>query len=271
MKGTLVIAVLVCALMLPTASSASSSAEAGKITVAAASDLQYAFTEVGKAFTRKTGIEVVFTFGSSGQFSQQIVNGAPYDLFASADDLNINRVLNAGAGDPTTRKLYAYGRIVIWQRKGSNFRIRKLADLRNSAIRTIAIAEPRTAPYGQAAVAALQTARVYGDVESKFVYGTNIAATQQLVSTGNADVGVIALSLALAPQFAGASWSLIPTSLYPRLAQTLVVTTKNSAQAGLAKQFIAFEQSKPAQTIMRKYGFLLPGQKPPVIRVNPGA
>ena len=158
---------------------------------------------------------------------------------------------------------------MIWQREGSKFRIRKLADLRNPAIRTIAIAEPRTAPYGQAAVAALQTARVYGDVNSKFVYGTNIAATQQLIATGNADVGIIALSLALAPQWSKASWTLIPTSLYPRLAQTLVVTTKESGQAAAAKRFVTYLASKPGKATMLKYGFLLPGQKPPVLRVDP--
>lgn len=231
----------------------------GKLLVAAAADLRLAFTEMGAAFTRQTGNEVTFTFGSSGQLAQQIAQGAPYDLFASADISWVDTVIAAGEGDKTTKRLYAYGRLVLWSRKDKGLVVKRLSDLRKPEIRTVAIANPEHAPYGKAAKQALVAAGVYDEIKAKLVYGENIAATMQLAQTGNADVGIVALSLAITST---GTWKLVPTILHNPLAQTLVVTGQGG-QAALAKRFIAFQASKAGRTIMRKYGFLLPGERPP--------
>ena len=234
---------------------------ADQINVAAASDLIPAFTELGKAFTKATGIKVVFTFGSSGQLAAQTINGAPFDVFASADTRYIDEVVDADAGDPKTRKLYAFGRLTLWTSKGSKFEPRTLAGLRDPAIKVVAIADPAHAPYGRAAQQALQSSRVWDSIKDKLVYGQNISATQQLVATGNADVGIIALSLSIAAK--GSNWTLVPASLHTPLAQMLVVTSRDLARVPLAKKFIQFEDGKVGRAIMERYGFLLPGQKLP--------
>jgi molybdate transport system substrate-binding protein len=229
---------------------------APEILVGAASDLRVAFEELGAAFTEETGTKVTFTFGSSGQLAQQIENGAPYDLFASADIGYVDAVIEAGRGVPATKETYAFGRIVIWSRTVAYPDVQALTD---PAIRNLAIANPEHAPYGVAARQALESAGVYEDAQPRLVYGENVSDTLRLAQSGNADAAIVALSLAIPSDGA---WTLVPEELHEPLEQALVVTGAGE-QARLAQEFAAFVASEQGREVMRRYGFLLPGDPAP--------
>ncbi|GIU86499.1 MAG: molybdate ABC transporter substrate-binding protein [Acidimicrobiia bacterium] len=237
---------------------ADTGAPAGEITVAAASDLRPAFEELGEAFRRDTGTRVTFVFGSSGQLREQILNGAPFDLFASANVEYADEVVEAGRGDASTKADYAYGRIVLWTRDPADLpdAIGGLADAR---YRRIAIANPRHAPYGVAAEQALRATGVYDDVERRLVYGENVSDTFRIARSGNADVAIVALSLAIAD---GGRYRLVPDDLHEPLRQTLVVTS-TGARGEAARAFAAFVSSPAGREVMVRYGFVLPGERLP--------
>ena len=225
------------------------------ITVAAASDVRPAFDVLADLFATATGAKVTFSYGSSGQLRQQIVNGAPFDLFASADVAYINEVIAAGRGVASTKSDYAYGRIVLWTADQSG-KPSKMEDLVGDRFRRIAIANPDHAPYGLAAKQALQTAGIYDQVADRLVLGENIAETFQIAKSGNADVGIVALSLAIAN---GGSYTLVPTDLYQPLRQALVVTGIGP-NAVTAAAFAAFVSSPKGRIVMNRFGFVLPGE-----------
>lgn len=218
--------------------------------VGAASDLRPAFTELGRRYEQQTGQRVTFTFGASGQLAKQITNGAPYALFASASIDYVDEVLAAGVGDRATRAIYAYGRLVVWS---PNRRIR-LSELVSGAIRTVAIADPEHAPYGKAAAQALRAAGLAGAVRPKLVYGDNVAATQQLAASGNADAAIIARSLA---QSSSGMFTPVDPALHRPIAQGLVVTGRGAA-AEQARAFVELLSSPAGQRILREDGFTLP-------------
>ncbi len=221
--------------------------------VAAASDLRPAFTELGRRYEQQTGQRVTFTFGASGQLAKQLANGAPFALFASASIDYVDEVLEAGVGDRSTRAIYAYGRLAVW----SPERRYALTDLTDAGVRTIAIANPGHAPYGKAAVEALRAAGLYGRVQPKLVYGDNVAAAQQLAASGNADVAVIARSLALN---SGGALTAVDPALHAPLAQGLLVTGRGAA-AEQARRFIELLRSSEGQSVLRDDGFILPGER----------
>ena len=223
------------------------------ITIAAASDLRPAFEELAPVFTEATNINVTYSFGSSGQLREQIKNGAPFDVFASANTDFVEDVIAAGKAIESTKTAYAVGRIVLWAASGTSAP-QSLTDLTSSQYRTIVIANPSHAPYGIAAQQAMQSAGVWDQLQSRLVYGENISDAMQILKSGNADVGIIALSLALAND---ASYVLIPDSLHQPLLQSIVVTTKG-ARTAAAQQFIDFLISDRGQEIMNKYGFVAP-------------
>lgn len=230
---------------------------AEEIRIAAAADLRFAMDEVVSLF-KKThpadSIDVVY--GSSGKFQAQIQNGAPFDLFFSADIALPKKLAEEGL-TASEAQPYAIGRIVLWHRNGSSPASR-LSDLARADIKHIAIANPKHAPYGQRAVEALQAAQVWGSVENKLVYGENIAQTAQFVQTGNADIGIIALALALTPEFsASGRYSLIPAELHQPLEQGFVVL-KRAENKALARAFAAFFANAETRNILHKYGFSLP-------------
>jgi molybdate transport system substrate-binding protein len=233
------------------------------LVVAAASDLRPAFELLGQRFEDEHDVEVVFDFGSSGQLAQRILEGAPFDVFASADAGFVDQVLDAGIGDRTTRATYAFGRIVLWADAaawGGWTSLEELAD--DPDVTTIAIANPDHAPYGLAAEQALGTTGVLPDVADRLVFGENIADTQRLVETGNADVGVIALSLAIAADERGVGeWVLLDEGLHDPLQQDLVVTKTDGDRAELGRSFITLVDSERGREVMRRYGFLLPGDE----------
>jgi len=232
--------------------------------IAGASDLRPAFTLLGEAFEEATGEQVVFNFGSSGQLAQQLIEGAPMDVYASANVSFVEQVLDAGVGDPSTQATYAYGRLTIWSPDDAWRDWQSLDDVAgDDGVRIIAIANPEHAPYGLAARQALETAGVLDVVEPRLVFGENISDTQRLAASGNAAVAIIALSLALAADETGdGRWTLLDDALHESLQQDLVVITQDPARAELATRFIDYVNSEDGRRVMRRFGFQLPGEEP---------
>lgn len=237
----------------------SASAHAEKITIAAAADLKFAMDEVVASFKKANpGDELEVIYGSSGKFQTQIQQGAPYDLYFSADIAFPRELAKAGfAASEVTR--YAVGRIVLWSASMDASKM-TLASLADPKIAHIAIANPKHAPYGKRAEEALRATGLWDKIEPKIVYGENIAATAQYVQSGNAQVGIIALALALSPELAskGGYW-LIPDNLHAPLEQGFIIT-KRAEHSALAKRFTVYMSGKPARDVMTRYGFVLPGE-----------
>jgi molybdate transport system substrate-binding protein len=238
--------------------SAAAQPSAGTLTIAAASDLTPAFEELGAQFTQQTDTPVVFNFGSTGQLAQQIESGAPFDLFYAANKSFIENLNTKGLVISDTMEVYAQGRLTLWTRADSTLKPERIEDLAKPEYARIAIANPEHAPYGQAAKNALETAGVWASVEPRLVYGENIAQTLTLADTGNVDVAIVALSLSV--QGTG-NWALIPAELHPDapLIQMAAAITGTPNEAA-ARQFIAFVNSPEGHTVMKKYGFILPGE-----------
>lgn len=234
------------------------SSDGGPVTVAAASDLRFAFQELGERFTEETGIEVTFSFGSSGQLREQIVNGAPFDVFASANVEFVDAVIEAGRGRAETKADYALGRIVLWAPPGTELP-RSIDDLADPAHRRIAIANPEHAPYGVAAVQSLESAGIADVVQDRLVYGENISDTLRIAQSGNADVGIVALSLVIAD---GSDHVLVPAELHEPLRQALVVTADDE-EAEAATAFAEYVNSPVGREVMVRFGFALPGEALP--------
>jgi len=218
-------------------------------------------------FEKQTGIHVQVSLGSSGNFFAQIQNGAPFDVFLSADKSYPESLQQAGQAEPNTLTPYARGRLVLWTANSSNLRFDTkdgkvlsggLESLARPEVRKIAIANPEHAPYGRAAVAAMEHYKVYDQVKAKLVLGENISQTAQFAQSGNADVGFIALSLALSPTMTGSGrYVLLPQDSYPAIEQAGVVVraSKNKEQA---RRFLNFLTSAEGQTILHDSGFEVP-------------
>ncbi len=232
---------------------------AEEITIAAASDLNFAIKDLIVEYEKATGNHVKLSLGSSGNFYAQIQNGAPFDLYFSADIGYPKKLEEAGLTVPGSLYRYAVGRIVLWTNHASHRDVSKgLEVLRDPAIKKIAIANPKHAPYGRAAVAAMQHFKVYDEAKDRLVLGENISQAAQFIESGACEVGVIALSLALAPTMkaAGNYWE-IPREAHPPLEQGAAIL-KSSKQQNTARQFVEFMQGKQGQEIMTRYGFTLP-------------
>ena len=234
-------------------------AQGQEIRIAAAADLKFAMEELSEQFQRQTGTKVNATYGSSGNFSSQMRNGAPFDLFFSADIEYPRRLEAAGLAVQGTLYEYAVGRIVIWTPPDAKVDVVKHAwkALLDASVKNIAIANPEHAPYGRAAVAALQKAGIYESVKNKLVYGENISQAAQFVQSGNAQAGIIALSLAISPAMrSGKRWE-IPTDMHPALEQGAVVL-KSATNKEAARAFLEFVKSTSGRVILAKYGFEFP-------------
>ncbi len=231
-----------------------------RITVSAAADLIPAFEELGRLFTEETGITVVFNFGSTGQLAQQIAQGAPVDLFAAANQAFIQELNELGRVIPDSIALYAVGRITLWTRTDSPLTFTTIEDLAQPGIERIAIANPEHAPYGIAAREALQSAGLWDALQPKLIFGENVAQTLQYAETGNVDVAIVALSLSIAAGDEG-RWVLLPEALHNPLYQALAVVADSPHEAE-ARLFAQFVNSPEGRVVMRKYGFILPGEDP---------
>ncbi len=251
MLGRLTVALVALAIAVP--------AHAARITVAAAADLKFAMDEIVAAFTKdRPGDTVEVVYGSSGKFHTQIRQGAPYDLYFSADIAYPRELAKAGFA-ATAVKPYAVGRIVLWSSAPDASKL-TLAALAERRFTRIAIANPRHAPYGKRAEEALRASGVWAQVEPRLVYGENVAQAAQFVQTGNAQVGIIALSLALNPELARTGgYALIPASLHAPLEQGFIVT-RRAASSPLAHAFAAHMSGPAARAVLARYGFLLPGE-----------
>ena len=228
--------------------------------VAAAADLATAFRAVGAAYERKSGQEVVFSFGSTGLLAKQISEGAPFDVFAAANASFVDDVVASGACLAGTEALYARGRIVVYSQRGVVQAPRTLADLREPRFAKIAIANPEHAPYGRAAKEALVAAGVWEAVAPRLVYGENVLQTLQFAKSGNAEAAIVALSLSMQEKDVDADVLAIEPSLYAPLDQKLVVCKRGGAGAADARAFSAYVNSEDGRAIMKRYGFLLPGE-----------
>jgi len=224
--------------------------------VAAAADLAHAFDEIRPAFVAQTPSELTVTIGASGLLARQIEQGAPFDLFLAANTGYVEQVVKAGACDGSTAYRYARGRLVIWV-KGVDGAAVTLDALAGERFKHIAIANPEQAPYGAAARDALTRAGMWNKISDRLVYGENVQQTLQLAQTGNADVAIVGLSLALAQKVG--SWSLVDEARYAPIDQSLVVCTHGGNAAG-ARKLADFLDAPAGRAILRKYGFLLPGE-----------
>ena len=227
-----------------------------QLTVAAAADLQSVLKEVATRFERQTGSKVKLSFGSSGTFFAQIQNGAPYDVFFSADVDYPEKLEAAGLAEPGSLYQYAIGKIVLWVPTGSGVDVTKgLAIVADPAVRRLAIANPAHAPYGRAAEAALKRVGLWQKVSSKLVLGENISQAAQFVQSGNADVGILALSLVLASAMKDKGrYFEVQQELYPPLRQAAVIL-KNSGHKQTAHQFMEFTKTPEIKSLLQHYGF----------------
>jgi len=234
-------------------------ASAQTLYIAAAADLVYCLEVLNRQFKQQyPQAQLKVTTGSSGHFFSQIQQDAPYEVYMSADIRYPKQLIAENVADGQSLFVYAIGQIALWTNKPQVAVSQGLSILTQTHIKRIAIAHPEHAPYGQAAKAALQQAKMWQAIQPKLVLGENIAQTLQFVQTQNADVGVVALSLLRAPQLAGqGQYWLIPAHFYPPLEQAMVVT-KRGQNNRLAYDYLKFIKSPPAQKILADYGFLAP-------------
>jgi molybdate transport system substrate-binding protein len=238
-------------------------AAAQEMTVAAAADMSAALPELVAAYTKKTGQTVKLSFGASGNLTNQIRNGAPFDLFFSADEQYPQQLINENLAVKDSLYRYAIGRLVLWVPRDSPLDLDKLGieALLDPSVKKISIANPATAPYGRAAEAALRHFAIYDKVSSRLVVGENISQAAQFVESGNAQAGLLALSHALAPAMKdkGRYWT-VPLDAYPTLNQAVVVISK-SKQRDAARKFVEFLRSPEASSLLTSYGFSVPAEK----------
>ena len=236
-------------------------ARGAEVRVAAAADLKFALDAGVPEFrTGRPDVDVRVTYGSSGNLFAQIENGAPFDLFLSADVEYPEKFAARGLTVPGSEFVYGVGRIVVWVRKESRLDIvgRGLGALGDPSVKKVAIANPRHAPYGRAAEEALKSLGVWNPVKEKLVLGENVAQTAQFVQSGAADAGIIALALALAPDMAAAGrWAEIPLSAYPPMRQGGVIL-KSSAGHDAAKAFRGYLVGPGGRAVLARFGFTLP-------------
>ena len=232
----------------------SQGAKIDEINVAAAANLTDAFEELGGAFSARTGIRVVYSFGSSADLARQIENSAPYDIFASADVENIDRVDGKGLLAVGTRMLFARGRLVLWTPPGARFVITRLEDLNRSEIERIGIAKPEVSPYGRATIEALRALNLWPQLETKVIYGQNVSQIKQYAVTGNIDAGFIPLALA----HGGTGQILeVDDRLHQPINQAIAIV-KTSQKQKAAHDFIEFLMSQEGQALLARYGYRRP-------------
>jgi molybdate transport system substrate-binding protein len=230
-------------------------AHRGRVRVAAASDLNAALSDVIARFGGAHDVDVSVSYGSSGTFYAQLLNQAPFDLFLSADVTYPNQLAARGLTLPQSEFTYAIGRLAVWAPASSPLDLEHdgLQALTQESVAHVAIANPEHAPYGRAAVAAMQAAGVYDRVRPKLVVGENVAQTMQFVQSGAADVGIVALSLAPSVKGKGRLFE-IPVSTDPRLEQGGTIL-KGAADVDAARALRGFLLSADGQAILKQYGF----------------
>jgi molybdate transport system substrate-binding protein len=230
-----------------------------EIRVAAAADLKFALDDLAAEFKKQSGVAIAPSYGSSGNFFMQLRNGAPFDVFLSADVEYPRQLEQAGLAEPGSSQQFATGRIVLWMRQDAPIDLARLGwkALFDATVEKISIASPAHAPYGRAAIAALRQAGIYEQLRGKLVYGENISQAAQFVQSGNAQAGIVALSVALSPAMKdGKRWD-IPTDMYPRIDQAAVVLS-GARDKQAARSFVSFLKTDTARQVLQRYGFDTP-------------
>jgi molybdate transport system substrate-binding protein len=228
---------------------------AGTVKIAAASDLARAFEELGKLYTARTGVTPLFTFGSSGLLAKQIEQGAPYAVYAAANQRFVDDLIAGGHCDGASKRLYARGRLVVWSKTEP---VLRLVDLTGPAFRKIAIANPEHAPYGVAAREALRAAQLWDPLVGRMVYAENVRQALQWAQDGQADAAIVALSLATVTE-GGRTMNVNP-ALHAPLDQAAAVCAEAGSPAALhGAQFLELLAAPEGKEIMQRYGFVVPG------------
>jgi molybdate transport system substrate-binding protein len=234
-----------------------------QINVAAAADLSAALQEVAANYEKRTGVAVKLSFGASGALTQQIQNGAPFDVFFSADMDYPRQLIAAGLAEEPTLYRYAVGQLVLWVPKDSPLDVehKGMDVLLDPSVKKISMANPQHAPYGRAAAAALKHYGLDEKVADRLVLGENVAQAAQFVESGNAQVGFVALAHALAPamQGRGRYW-VVPAEAYPPLDQGVILISHSPRQKDAAA-FLGFVKTEEVAGLLRRYGFVSPDQK----------
>ncbi len=233
-----------------------------EINVAAAADLSSALQEVATDYEKRTGIAVKLSFGASGALTQQIQNGAPFDIFFSADMDYPKQLIADGHAEGASLYRYAVGRLVLWVPKDSPLDVehKGIEVLLDPSVKKIAMANPQHAPYGRAALATLKHYGLYEKVNGRLVIGENIAQAAQFVESGNAQAGFAALAHAVAPamQGKGKYWT-VPGDAYPSLDQGVVLISHSGHEKDAAA-FLEYIKSAEVGTLLKRYGFSLSEQ-----------
>jgi molybdate transport system substrate-binding protein len=222
-----------------------------ELVVAAAANLTDAFAEIGPRFTSKTGIRVIFSFGATADLAKQIENGAPFDVFASADRAHVDQLETKGLITPGSRALYARGRLVMWLPPGSTLQVARISDITAAKFERIAIAKPDVAPYGQAAVESLKALGIWSEVEPRVVYGQSVSQAKQYAATGNAEVAFIPLALVKPGE---GTYIEVPEETHQPIDQAMGIIS-DSRKLHEARQFLEFLLSAEGQEILSNRGY----------------
>jgi molybdate transport system substrate-binding protein len=228
--------------------------EAREINVAAAANLTDAFTELGRQFTARTGVRVVYSFGATADLAKQIENGAPFDVFASADVEHLDELNQKGLLVAGTMVLYARGRLVLWIPPGSRAKIERIEDLARQEVERIGIAKPDVAPYGRATIEALRALQLWPLVEPRVIYGQNVSQVRQYAATGNVDAAFI--PLALVREGEGRAIA-IDEHLHRPINQALAIIKASGKQED-AGRFAEFVLSPEGRALLERYGYYQP-------------
>lgn len=239
-----------------------STLSAQTITVAAAANMKYAVTDIAKAFTKESGIDVKIITGSSGKLTQQIMSGAPYDAFLSADFEYPAKLANGGF-TTTAAQVYAYGTLILWSNTGADLS-KGIAIVTDPSVKKIAIANPKTAPYGIEAMNAMRYYKVDHKIEDKLIIAESISQVGAYVTTQAVDVGFMAKSIVLTPEMKNVGkWVEIDPKAYNTIDQAMVGLKNSSSENQIAvKKFLKFMTSTKAHKILKANGYQIPMQKP---------
>jgi molybdate transport system substrate-binding protein len=254
----LILLLLASGILIPRAQSADR-----EINVAAAADLSAAMQEVATNYEKRTGVVVKLSFGASGALTQQIQNGAPFDVFFSADMDYPRQLITSGQADGATLYRYAIGQLVLWVPQDSPLDVehRGMDVVLDPSVKKISIANPQHAPYGRAAAAALKHYGLYEKLGDRLVLGENVSQAAQFVESGNAQAGFVALAHAMAPSMQGkGKYWVVPADAYPTLDQGVVLLS-HSPHPEDAAAFLRFMKTEEAAGLLRRYGFTSPDQK----------
>jgi molybdate transport system substrate-binding protein len=230
--------------------------QADEIVVAAAANLTDVFGEIGKRFTARTGVKVTNSFGATADLSKQVENGAPFDVFASADVSHVDELARKGLLADGPRGVYARGRLVLWTPEASGSRVGRVEDVAGEGVSRVAVAKPDAAPYGRAAVESLQALGLWERVEPKVVYSQSVAQAKQFASSGNADAAFLPLSLV---RGAGGRTIEVDARLHAPIDQAVGVV-KASKRQDAARRFVEFLLGEEGQSVFKEFGYDAPSK-----------